>query len=135
MVDVSDAALSAAKQRWETERAQRPIPKSVRFDRPSGRVLVEFTNGAAFMVPARALQGLEDATVRTVSFMHSVPSPDDLWRGMLGGTVRTSALVLHQPDEMQRQIRTAFDRIVQQYTVDDHLELPVSVKLATARKP
>lgn len=61
MVDISDAELAAAKLRWETERAQRPIPVSVRFDRGSGRILVEFTNGAAFMVPARALQGLEDA--------------------------------------------------------------------------
>jgi hypothetical protein len=52
-----------------------------------------------------------------------------------GGTVRTSALVLGQTSEMQRQIRAAFDRIVQQYQVGGRLELPVSVKLASARKP
>ena len=101
---------------------------------PLGPPFFRFSDDGEF-VSLLTSQGLEDATVRTVSFMHSVPSPDDLWRGMLGGTVRTSALVLHQPDEMQRQIRTAFDRIVQHYTVGDHLELPVSVKLATARKP
>jgi hypothetical protein len=36
---------------------------------------------------------------------------------------------------MQREIRAAFDRIVQGYEAGDGLELPVSVKLASARKP
>lgn len=62
MVEVTDAELNQAKQRWEAERAQRPIPVSVRFDMPSGRIVVEFTNGAAFMVPARSLEGLADAS-------------------------------------------------------------------------
>jgi hypothetical protein len=62
MIEVSDTELAAAKIRWDTERAQRSIPASVSFDRTSGRILVEFINGAAFMVPARALQGLEEAT-------------------------------------------------------------------------
>ncbi|WFS02131.1 DUF2442 domain-containing protein [Rhizobium tumorigenes] len=62
MADVSDAELSAAKLRWEAERAQRPVPSSVRYDRQSGRIMVEFTNGAAFMVPARQIEGLVDAT-------------------------------------------------------------------------
>lgn len=61
MVDISDAELAAAKLRWETERALRLISVSVHFESGSGRILVEFTNGAAFMVPARAPQGLEDA--------------------------------------------------------------------------
>ena len=47
--------------------------------------------------------------------------------GLLGGTVRASALVSRQPVEMQEQIRAAFDRIV-----GGAEELPVSVKLATA---
>jgi hypothetical protein len=54
---------------------------------------------------------------------------------LLGGTVRTSALILRQPRETQRQIRAAFDRIVAQYEGGAGLELPVSVKLASARKP
>jgi hypothetical protein len=62
MVEISDRELSEAKTRWDEERANRPIPLSVRFDTPSGRVVVEFSNGAAFMMPARALQGLAEAT-------------------------------------------------------------------------
>ncbi|NKN39796.1 DUF2442 domain-containing protein [Agrobacterium sp. a22-2] len=62
MADVSDAELIEAKQRWQAERAERPAPVSVDYDPVSGRITVEFTNGAAFMVPARALEGLEEAS-------------------------------------------------------------------------
>ncbi|CDZ70286.1 Hypothetical protein NGAL_HAMBI2610_18870 [Neorhizobium galegae bv. orientalis] len=61
MVEITDAELTQAKRRWETERAQRPVPVSVRFDAASGRIVVEFANGAAFMVPARSLEGLTEA--------------------------------------------------------------------------
>ena len=80
-------------------------------------------------------QGLEDVGVRTISFSHRQPSPDALWRGLLGGTVRTAALIRGQTDEMQGRIHAAFDRGVQCYEVDGGLELPVSVKLASGRKP
>lgn len=55
--DYRDATLKG-----DAERAHAPIPTSVRFDEASGRIVVDFTNGAAFMVPARAIQGLETAT-------------------------------------------------------------------------
>lgn len=62
MVDITDQELSEAKQRWQAERAARPVPVSVRFDAGSGRIVVEFQNGAAFMLPARALEGLGEAS-------------------------------------------------------------------------
>jgi hypothetical protein len=62
MADVSDAELAQAKLRWEVERAERPIPASVRFDSASERMIVDFTNGASFIFPARAVEGLEHAT-------------------------------------------------------------------------
>jgi hypothetical protein len=67
MVETTDAELALAKQRWEDERAGRPIPKSVRFDEQSERVIVEFTNGAAFLFPARSLEGLEEATTQQLA--------------------------------------------------------------------
>ena len=73
--------------------------------------------------------------MRTIAFSHSAPSPDGLWRGLLGGTVRTSALILGQTPDMQQEIRAAFDQIVQKYQTDDRLEIPLSVKLASGRKP
>ena len=80
-------------------------------------------------------QGLEGIEVRTISFSHSEPSVDALWSGLIAGTVRTSALILGQPAEMQREIRAAFDRVVRDYAIGDRLELAVSVKLASGRKP
>jgi hypothetical protein len=58
-----DRHYRQASLKEETERARTPIPASVRFDEASGRIVVDFTNGAAFMVPARSIQGLENATV------------------------------------------------------------------------
>ena len=65
-------------------------------------------------------------TIETVVFGLPFGSADALWRGLLGGTVRLSVLVLRQPPEVQERIRAAFDRIV-----GDAEELSVSVKLAT----
>lgn len=61
MVEVTDAELTAAKSRWTEERAGRPMPVSVSFDHESERIIVDFENGATFLVPARALEGLEHA--------------------------------------------------------------------------
>ena len=79
--------------------------------------------------------GLEDRTVSTIAFTHRVAAADELWDGFLGGTVRTSALILRQPEETQRQIRDAFDRLIGDYMRGGVLELPVSAKLASGRKP
>ncbi len=101
---------------------------------PAGPPIFRFSDEREF---ARLLsgQGLEEIEVRTISFSHSEPSPDDLWRGLLGGTVRLSAVVVAQTDDVQREIRAAYDRIVEEYKVGDRLEVPVSVKLASGRKP
>jgi SAM-dependent methyltransferase len=101
---------------------------------PVGPPFFRFSDDEEFAALLGA-QSLEDVRVGSVSFLLSTPSPDSLWRGMLGGTVRVSTVILGQTDPMQRRIRAAFDEIVQPYRVGDHLELPVSIKLASARKP
>ena len=62
MAEISDEELAGAKARWDAERAERPIPSSVRLDEPSERIVVDFTNGASFIFPARSVEGLEKAT-------------------------------------------------------------------------
>jgi SAM-dependent methyltransferase len=79
--------------------------------------------------------GLEDVEVQTLAFTHPVASASELWDGLLGGTVRTSALILGQPQETRERIRVEFDRVVSPYRDGDRLELPVSVKIAAGRKP
>jgi hypothetical protein len=73
-------------------------------------------------------------TVREVSFLHPVSSPDELWHGLLGGTVRTAAIVRAQPEPVRRRVRDAFDRLLEVHRVADGYELPVSVKLASAHR-
>jgi SAM-dependent methyltransferase len=80
-------------------------------------------------------QGLDDRSVRTIKFTFSVASADEYWDGLLGGTVRVSALVQGQVEETQQRIREAFDRRMDEYRTADGFELPVSVKLASGRKP
>jgi ubiquinone/menaquinone biosynthesis C-methylase UbiE len=103
-------------------------------DIPVGPPFFRFSDEQEFARLLRS-QGLEDIQVQTISFAHHVSSPDALWAGLLAGMVRTSALVLRQTEEKQREIRAAFDRIVQQFEVGEQLGIPVSVKLASARKP
>jgi ubiquinone/menaquinone biosynthesis C-methylase UbiE len=79
--------------------------------------------------------GLADRYVRTVELTHTVESPDELWDGLLGGTVRTSSLVERQPDAMRHDIRRAFDRGMRAYRREGEYELPVSVKLAAGTRP
>jgi SAM-dependent methyltransferase len=107
-----------------------PTPEEI----PVGPPIFRFSDEQELdgLLRSRGFEGIE---VRTIAFSHSVPSRDALWRGLLGGTVRAAALVVRQTADVQRKIRAAFDRIVQPYQVDDRLEIPVSVKLASGRKP
>ena len=59
---------------------------------------------------------------------------DELWDGLIEGTVRTSALVLAQPPGVRRRIRAAFDRYASAHARDGALWLPVSAKLAAATR-
>ena len=104
-------------------------------DIPVGPPIFRFSDDDEF---ARLLRGagLEDVEVQTVAFTHTEPSIDALWDGLMGGTVRTAALVVGQTTAVQQRIRAVFDRIVREYeTEGGGLELPVSVKLASGRTP
>jgi SAM-dependent methyltransferase len=79
--------------------------------------------------------GLEDRAVETIAFSHPFASSDELWHGLLGGTVRISALIMGQPQETRGRIREAFDRLVAEYERGDVFELPLSVKLAAGCRP
>lgn len=53
-----DRALAKGRRRAATE----PQAARARYDRRTGRVLVELTNGCSFMFPARSLQGMARAS-------------------------------------------------------------------------
>jgi hypothetical protein len=62
MTELTDAEVDAAARRGEQLATDEPRAKSAHFDAQSGRVVVELTNGCTFAFPARALQGLAEAS-------------------------------------------------------------------------
>jgi hypothetical protein len=103
-------------------------------DLPAGPDFFRYSAGEDFDA-LLSDHGLEDRAVQTIAFSHRFPSAEELWDGLLGGTVRISALIMGQPEETRRRIREAFGRLVGEDGSGEGLELPVSVKLAAGRKP
>lgn len=60
--ELTEAEYDVATRRGKQAGAGQPRPSSVHYDAETGRIIVEFLNGAVFMVPARSLQGLERAS-------------------------------------------------------------------------
>ena len=103
-------------------------------DLPQGPDFFRFSREEEFAALLRGA-GIDHIEVKTIAFTLAASSADRLWEGMLGGAVRTAALILRQTHEEQQRIRVAFNQVVDEYRTADGLELPVSVKLAAGRKP
>lgn len=58
----SDAHSETAETRGAEMLAREPRAATARYDRDSGRIVVDLTNGCTFAFPARRVQGLEDAS-------------------------------------------------------------------------
>lgn len=67
MAELTDAQIDAALDRGHTARLHEPRAAAVRYDRRSGRVIVELTNGCTFAFPPKLAQGLEAATEEQLS--------------------------------------------------------------------
>jgi ubiquinone/menaquinone biosynthesis C-methylase UbiE len=100
---------------------------------PDGPPFFRFSNDDEF-VRLLQEQSFDNVDVETIAFSCEVPSASALWQGLLAGTVRTSALIERQSEDVQRQIYAAFMRAVEPYDVGGRLELPVAVKLASGNK-
>jgi SAM-dependent methyltransferase len=103
-------------------------------DLPPGPDLFRFSDDDAFIAALRR-PGLASPGVTDIAFVQRFAGADELWDGMLGATVRVAALITRQPREVRQRIRVAFERLAEGYRRGDGLELPVAIKLATARKP
>ncbi|GIH06332.1 methyltransferase [Rhizocola hellebori] len=79
--------------------------------------------------------GFGSVQVSTVAFDQPIADAEELWQGMINGTVRNGAVLNAQPAETLQRIRAAFDRNLAAYQRGDHLQVPVSVKLVSGRKP
>jgi SAM-dependent methyltransferase len=103
-------------------------------DLPEGPPFFRFADEAELTALLHGA-GFEDVEVQTEAFTHIEASPDSLWGGLMRGTVRMSALVTGQDEPTRARIRTAFDRCARAHETGGRLALPVSVKLASGRRP
>jgi SAM-dependent methyltransferase len=103
-------------------------------DLPPGPPMFRFADDAEF---ARLLTdvGLADAAVETVEFPLQLASADELWDGLVDGSVRVRPLILGQPQEMQDAIHAHFVELLEEYRTEGGFAVPVSVKIGSARKP
>jgi hypothetical protein len=67
MAELTDAEIDAALERGRIAEATEPRAKSARYDRKSGRIVVELKNGSTFAFPAALAQGLRDATAEDLA--------------------------------------------------------------------
>jgi ubiquinone/menaquinone biosynthesis C-methylase UbiE len=102
-------------------------------DLPVGPPFFHYADDEQFAALLRT-GGLTDVFVETVRFDHPVASADELWDGMHTGTVRTSAMILAQPENVRRHARAALDRLMREYQHGDRFELPVAAKVGHGRK-
>jgi hypothetical protein len=62
MAELTHEEYEAAVERGRIAEETEPRAKSARYDRKSGRIIVELKNDCIFAFPARLAQGLENAT-------------------------------------------------------------------------
>lgn len=102
-------------------------------DVPAGPDVFRFSDEARFEGLLSAA-GFSDPEVATIEFTHRLADRDQLWRGVLEGSVRTRALVHGQSRDDRDRIRAAFDELVAPYETATGIEVPVAVKLASGRR-
>lgn len=101
---------------------------------PTGPPMFRFSDEMELSQILRSA-GLGDVIVRAFSFHHRLNSPEELWNGILGGTVRTSIGIRRQSKPMQDRIRGAFERLIQRYVVDGGISVPVAFKIGSGQRP
>ena len=106
MAELTDAQIDAALERGWTARLHEPRAAAARYDRRSGRVIVELANGCTFAFPPKLAQGLEAATEEQLSQVEILGAGTGLhWKaldtdlsipGLLAGLFGTKAYLAQQ---------------------------------------
>ncbi len=78
--------------------------------------------------------GLGDVVVESVEFGLPLRDGDELWDGLVEGSVRIRPLVVGQPAEFQREIRRRFDELLEAHRTQDGFDVPVAVKIASGAR-
>jgi SAM-dependent methyltransferase len=101
---------------------------------PSGEDPLRFADEGEFEL-LLAAAGLESVAVETVSLQHELTDAEEFWQTFMGASVRTKAVIEAQSEQVQAEIREAFDGLAEELRAGEVLEVPVSVKIASGRKP
>jgi ubiquinone/menaquinone biosynthesis C-methylase UbiE len=78
--------------------------------------------------------GLAEIRTGTVAFVEPIRDCDELWNGVLGGSVNTRAIILAQPLPVRHRIRNELNALVEPYRHDQAIHVPVSVRIASGRR-
>ena len=100
---------------------------------PAGPNFFRFADGVEFTALLEGA-GLADVEVDTVEFDLHLEDGDELWDGLVAGSVRIRPMILGQTAELQREIRKRYDELLEAYRTQDGFDVPVSVKLASGAK-
>jgi ubiquinone/menaquinone biosynthesis C-methylase UbiE len=79
--------------------------------------------------------GLNDVHIETIKFSQHFKNAEEFWGGTLASGVRTPALILNQPEDIQKRIRALYHGMIKRYQMKDgSLDIPVSIKLGSGMK-
>lgn len=67
MAELTDTVIDAALERGRVARENEPRALAARYDRASGRVVVDLKNGCTLAFPPQLAQGLQDASEEELS--------------------------------------------------------------------
>jgi hypothetical protein len=120
MAGLTDAQIDAALERGRTARLQEPRATAARYDRRSGRVIVELANGCTFAFPPHLAQGLEAASDEQLSQVEILGAGSGLhWEafdadlsipGLLAGLFGTKAYMAQQAGRARSPAKAAAAR-------------------------
>jgi len=121
MAELTDAQIDAALERGRTARLHEPRAATARYDRGSGRMIVELTNGCTFAFPPKLAQGLEAATEAQLSEVEILGAGSGLhWEaldadlsipGLLAGLFGTKAHLARQAGRAKSPAKAAAARV------------------------
>jgi SAM-dependent methyltransferase len=100
---------------------------------PEGPSSLRFTDAGEL---ARLLSGagLGRVELRELAFTLSVGSLDELWDGVLGGTVRTAARLTAATGDERDRARAELARLAEPYRSGPGYELPTTIRIAAGRR-
>jgi SAM-dependent methyltransferase len=99
---------------------------------PEGPSSLRFTDAGEL---TGLLGGLHDVRLREVRFDLPVASLDELWAGVLGGTVRTAARLADATPEQRDRARAELARLAEPHRRGAGYALPTTIRIATGSCP